>query len=553
MRFGHKVNLVVIGCIAMILISCRNQAQNEGYKIFRYNESKSIASLDPAFARNQASIWPINQIYNGLVQMNDSLQILPCIAKSWSVSDNGLDYTFTLRNDIYFHDHFLFKSGKGRRVVASDFVYSFNRLIDSKIASPGSWIFNNVDKEKSNTDYGFKALNDSVLIISLTTPFPAFLGLLTMQYCSVVPFEVVEYYKKDFRNHPVGTGPFIFKLWVEGEKLVLLKNKNYFETDDVGVKLPKIDAVSITFIPDKQSEFLEFMKGKIDFISGVNAAFKDEFISRDGKLQAKYAHRFKMLTCPYLNTEYIGINADTTLDLIKNNPLKHKSVRLAMNMAIDRKKMISYLRNNIGYPANSGFVPRGMPSFSDSLVKGYAYNPDSARKLLVNAGYPNGKGLPVFKITTVSDYLDICEFLQNELEQIGIQIEIEVVTGLAYREMLANSRMQLFRASWIADYADAENYLALFYGANFCPQGPNYTHFSNKQFDKLYLLAMQETNNEKRYTYYQEMDRIVLNEAVVIPLFYDVALRFTQNNIVGLGINPLNLLVLKNVEVNGEQ
>jgi ABC-type transport system substrate-binding protein len=529
--------------------SCGNNKRKSEYKIFRYNESKSIASLDPAFARNLASIWPINQLFNGLVQLNDSLQVLPCIAKDWSITDNGLTYTFFLRTDVCFHNHFLFKSGKGRKVVASDFVYSFNRLVDSKVASPGSWIFNIVDNQKVGTNNGFKALNDSVFSVSLKSSFPAFLGLLTMQYCSVVPFEVVEYYKKDFRNHPIGTGPYEFKLWVEGEKLVLVKNKNYFETDVSGNRLPKVDAVSITFIPDKQSEFLEFIKGNIDFISGVNAAFKDELITRDGKLQANYTQRFNMLTGPYLNTEYIAINADTASEIVKNNPLQLKSVRIALNLSVDRKKMITYLRNNIGYAANSGFIPKGMPAFSDSLVKGYEYNPDSARKLLIASGFPNGKGLPVFKITTVSDYLDICEFIQNEFEQIGIQLEIEVVTGLAYREMLANSRMQMFRASWVADYADAENYLALFYSPNFCPKGPNYTHFSNQQFDKLYRSALNESDNQKRYAIYREMDRLIVRESFIMPLFYDVALRFTQKNIKNLGVNPLNLLTLKYVEI----
>jgi peptide/nickel transport system substrate-binding protein len=530
--------------------SCNSPKSNYGNKkVFRYNESKNIATLDPAFARNYAAIWPINQLYNGLVQIDDSLNIKPCIAKNWKISDGGKTYSFVLRNDVYFHDGPLFKNGMGRKVIAYDFVYSFSRLLNPSVASPGAWVFNFVDTAKSGTVKGFKAVNDSVFNIYLKASFPPFIGLLTMPYCFVVPKEVVNFYGKDFRNHPLGTGPFKFKRWVEGEKLIFIKNDNYFEKDDVGNRLPRIDAVSVTFIADKQSEFLEFIKGRIDFISGINAAFKDELITRSGNLNPNQNGRFKMLRCPYLNTEYLGILIDTSLEITRISPLRFKKIRQAIGYAIDKKKMMTFLRNNIGFPATAGFVPSGMPSFSKEAVKGYSYNPDSSRKLLISAGFPNGKGLTAIKITTSSDYLDICEFVQHELASVGIIAEIDVVTGLAYRDMLANSRMNMFRASWVADYPDAENYFALFYSHNFCPKGPNYTHFKNQYFDKLYEASQNEMDLKKRFQYYYQMDNIITEEAPVIPLFYDVAVRFTQKNISNLGINPLNQLNLKNVVI----
>ncbi len=530
--------------------SCNLQYKNKKRgKVFHYNESKNISSLDPAYARFPSTIWPINQLFNGLVQLDDSLNIKPCIAKIWNISTDGTIYTFRLRNDVYFHDNSLFSHPESRKVKATDFEFTFNRLLDPATASPGAWVFNAVNTNKANTKKGFKAINDSTFQIFLKSPFQAFLGLLTTPYCYVVPFEIVNFYGRDFRYHPVGTGPFKFKFWKEGEKLIFIKNENYFEKDTNGEKLPHIDAVSITFIADKQSEFLEFIKGRIDFISGVNASFKDELITRTGKLNPKYNKRINMLTCPYLNMEYLGFLVDTTIETVKNSPLRFKKVRQAINLAIDRKKMLTYLRNNIGYPASAGFVPKGLPSYSESAVKGYIYNPDSARKLLSEAGFPGGKGLLPIKITTVSDYQDLCEYIQHELSQVGIPVEIDVVTGLAYHEMLADSRINVFRASWIADYPDAENFMALFYSKNFSPKGPNYTHFKNANFDKLYELSLKERNNQKRFDYYNQMDQIIINESVVVPLFYDVAVRFTQKNIYNLGINPLNLLYLKYVDI----
>src|SRR6185312_282102 len=227
--------LVLLLCVCF---SCNTDPSSSKKTVFSINLDENLSSLDPAFARNQNAIWMINQVFNGLVQIDDSLKTRPCIAKSWEISPNELLYTFHLRDDVHFHDDPLFKNGKGRKVVASDFVYSFQRLLDPKVASSGSWIFS--DKV---CDTPFRAINDSTFQIKLRQPFPPLPSLLTAQYCSVVPREVVEHYGKDFRQHPIGTGPFKFKYWKDGEVLVLLKNENYWEKDKDGSALPKLDAI----------------------------------------------------------------------------------------------------------------------------------------------------------------------------------------------------------------------------------------------------------------------------------------------------------------------
>jgi len=195
--------------------------------------------------------------------------VKPCIAKSWNISTDGLEYKFHLRDDVFFIPDASFEEKNGRKVVANDFVYSFNRLLDDKLASPGAWVLKQVKKE--NNTYSFSAPDDSTLIINLAAPFPPFLGLLSMQYCSAVPREAVEKYGADFRKHPVGTGPFKFGMWKEGVKLVMLRNDKYFESGNDG-PLPYLDAVAVTFIVDKQSAFLEFIKGNLDFVSGIDVS-----------------------------------------------------------------------------------------------------------------------------------------------------------------------------------------------------------------------------------------------------------------------------------------
>ena len=512
------------------LLACDSKYDNSHLSIFRYNESDGISTLDPAFAKDRSTIWVTSQIFSPLVKMNHNLEVVPLIAKKWEISENGTRYIFNLRTDVFFHDHNLFDNGMGRNVFASDFVYSFDRLLSKDLASPGSWIFNHVDN--------YYADNDSVLVINLKNPFPPFLSLLSMQYCSVVPYELAD--SREFRSHPIGTGPFKFQFWKEGVKLVLRKNENYFETENTE-RLPKLDAVSITFIKDKQSEFLNFLQGEIDFISGIDPSYKDEILSRNGTLKDQYSKIINLQSMPFLNTEYLAflMNGNTVLS---NN----KNLRKAINYAIDKKKMLKFLRNNIGIAAESGFVPKGMPSFSED-ISGYTFDQKLAKKHLELAGYPNGSGLKPIVLSTTSAYLDLCEFIQSELKDIGVELVIEVNPPSTHRQMVATSKLDFFRASWIADYPDAENYLSLFYSKNFCPDGPNYTHFKNEKFDYLYEKSISETDIEKRLNMYQKLDSIIIDNAVIVPLYYDQLLRFSHINIKGFPANAQNLLDLTKV------
>ena len=531
------IHLLTASYLSLLLISCNSEMNSDkDHLVFRYNEHSNIATLDPAFASNPQLIWPTNQLFNSLVQLDDELNIQPDIAKNWTFNDSTLTYKFNLRNDVYFHKSEVFTSAykdSTRLVTAHDFEYSFNRLLDEKVAARGSWVLNNVNR--------FYAENDSTFSVQLNQPFPAFLGLLSMRFCSVVPKEAIDYYGNDFRSNPVGTGPFKFKLWEENVKLVLRRNPDYFEKDELGNQLPYLEAVAITFLPDKQSEFLQFVQGKLDFVSGLDNSYKDEIVSTKGKLQEKYKNQVNLITSPYLNTEYLGFYMDSP-----SSEIQSKKIRQAINYGFDRVKMIRYLRNGIGIPAVNGFIPKGLAGFNN--MKGYTYQPEKAKELVLQYIEASGNNNPSIAIGTNSQYLDLCEFIQRELEKIGIQVEIDVVPPSTLRQMKSSGELAVFRASWIADYPDAENYLSLFYSKNFTPNGPNYAHFKNNIYDSLYLASLSLPNIEKRKLLYEKMDSIIIEEAPVVPLYYDMAVRFVSKKVSGLGINPQNFLVLKKVK-----
>ncbi|MGJ8593454.1 MAG: ABC transporter substrate-binding protein [Aquaticitalea sp.] len=527
---GHKLYLFLI--ISTFLTGC-NSKQTETKSVFRYNEHKNIGSLDPAFSKDIADIWATNQLFNGLVQMDDDMKVLPCVAKSWTISEDGLTYSFTLRNDVQFHKHALFGKDSTRMVKAPDFEYSLNRLLDTQLASNGSWVLQKVDD--------FKALNDSIFEVKLKQPFPAFLGLLTMKYCSVVPREIVEHYGGDFRSNPIGTGPFQFKRWEENLKLIFRKNTAYFERDSNGLSLPYLEAVAITFLPDKQSEFLQFAQGNIDFISGLDASYKDELLTASGQLRERYTKDVNMIRGPYLNTEYLAFYLDSEVSEIQS-----ELIRRAVNYGFDRNKMMVYLRNGVGIPANGGFIPKGLPGYNEDM--GFDYQPQKAKGLVAQFKKETGIQNPEITITTTSNYLSFCEFIQREIQKTGLKVNVDVIPAATLKDAKANGKLEMFRASWVADYPDAENYLSLYYSKNFAPNGPNYSHFKNDQFDQWYEEAFTITDTEKRELLYSKMDSLVMQKTPVVVMFYDEVLRFTRKNVSGLGINPINLVDLKRVK-----
>ncbi len=534
-----SVTLVIVFVTA--LISCKTNKFSDK-KIFRYNESAGIATLDPAFAKNQAIMWPVHQLYNTLVEVDDNMNIKPSLAKSWDFSTDGRSIIFHLRQDVFFHDDPVFNNGKGRKLIANDIAYSLFRIIDEKIASPGAWIFN----DKVDSINPFVAVNDSTFKIVLTAPYPPILGVLSMSYCSVLAKEAVEYYASDFRRHPVGTGPFSFVAWDEGQALVFKRNNHYFEKDVNGTSLPYLDGIKISFLDSKASEFMEFRQQHLDFINDIEPSFKDELLSKSGDLKKEWMGKIVLQKHPYLNTEYLGFIYDSTNSLLKNSPWKNKKIRQAVNYAIDRNKLLLYLRNSIGTAATSGFIPAGMPSFNSEKVKGYDYNPERSKELLKQAGFDDLHPLPVLKLYTVPNYVSIGSFLVNELNQAGIPAILETVQKSLLLEQMSKSQVLFFRGSWIADFPDASNYLSVFYSKN--PAPPNYTRYKNALYDSMFEASFQISNDSIRYRVYQSMDRMILEDAPIVPLWYDMVLQFLQPGIKNFKTNAMNMLELRNVK-----
>ncbi len=524
--------------IIVLLLACQAPRNYPNHQILRFNIAEGITSLDPAFARSIEAVSISNQLFNGLVTMDQNQKVIPDLAKSWEILDSNRLYRFTLKQNIYFHKNGCFGEDSTRTVNAHDVEYSLKRLVNPQLLSPGKWVMNPVNLKGEDID--IQAVNDSIVEIRLKKAFPPFLGILGMKYCSVLPQEAVKYYGDDFRAHPVGTGPFLFKYWKENTKLVLRKNPDYHVKDELGQNLPYLDALSVSFIKDEEVVFLKFLKGEIHFMTGLKGAYKDELLTPHGQLNKKYASRIDFLKLPFLNTEYLGFNLDSAY--VQNSPLRLKKVRQAINYGFDREKMLKYLRNGIGRPAHSGFVPKGLPSYDEEKIKGYTFQPEKAMTLLQEAGFDKQHPLPEINISTTSQYLDICEYLQHQLGEVGIPINIEVNPAATNNELIAFNKVAFFRKSWVADYPDGENYLALFYSANFSPEGPNYTHYKNEDYDALFEQALKHKSDTQRIEVYQQLDQMLIKDAPIVPLFYDEVVCFSSKQVKDIAVSPMKVL-----------
>jgi peptide/nickel transport system substrate-binding protein len=521
-------------CFITLFISCQDQSEGV-LKVFRYNEINHITSLDPAFAKSQNNIWAVHQLYNRLVALDSNLNIIPDLAKRWRIDSAGRRYVFHLRDDVYFHNDDCFPNGS-RKLIAKDIVYSLERIVDPKVASPGSWLFS----DKISDEKPFSAMDDTTFIMRLKTPFLPMLGILSMEYCDIVPEEAIKYYGSEFRANPVGTGPFRFKRWEENQALYLIKNPNYFKPD-----LVQIDGIKTLFIPDKKIAFLELLKGNLDYVRGLESSFINELLDREGRLLEEKKDILQYRRAPFLNMEYLGINLKAVPD---DSPLHIKEFRQALNYAIDRNLMMASLRNNVGKAARSGFVPEGLPSHNMDKVPGYNLDLTKAKKLLQKSGYYSLENTKPFILYTNKDYLDLTTFVAKQWERVGVNVEIDVLESSLLRDGMRKSQIPFFRASWIADYPDPETFLCMFYSKN--PPPPNYTRFNNPEYDYLYEAAIQESDVEKRIELYQKMDRLLVEEAPVIFLFYDQSANFYHKRISGIENNAINLLEIDQIRIN---
>ncbi|HRE11281.1 MAG TPA: ABC transporter substrate-binding protein [Ignavibacteria bacterium] len=545
---------------SLLLSSCSKKETTEN--IFRYNEPQGIENLDPIMCSNYAAGWPLQQMTEGLLEYTQAMNLEDNLASSHKVSEDGLTYTFTIRRNVFFHDNPCFPDGKGREVKAADFKYCFERVCDPSTKTRGAWLFR--DKVKGALEYitsikekhnnvteitGIQAPNDTTLIITLTKPFAPFLSILTMPYAFVYPKEAVEYYKDNFGYNPVGTGPFKFVKWEVDRELEMTKNPNYWSLNKAGKPLVYLDGIRVSFLKSSETAFLDFQQGKFDFYDPTPEVLS-QVTDETGALKPEYSGEFELVKQPWLNTVYLGIQLDKNVPGGKNNVLSdNRKLRQAINYAIDREKIITYVLKFRGTPGVNGPIPPGMPGYNKEL-KGYSYDVPKAKQLLSEAGYPDGKGLSVKLVVSNDDTQKLIgESVQAQLKDLGIDAQLDFMQSSTMRSSQVGGELAFWRGNWGADYFDPENFMALFYSKNHSPIGPNYTHYQNAAADSLYELAMKLTDFEVRKKLYNQMEQVVLEDSPWIILYYNQIVYLKNKKVSNMYVDGLNTIILKQARI----
>jgi peptide/nickel transport system substrate-binding protein len=527
------------------ILGCKNVDKKSPSMVFHYNEDESVTTLDPAFVKSQSEIWIVSQIFNGLVDLNPQLQVVPALSDHWEISEDKKIYTFHLRRDAQFCFPDLGGKVTHRRVNSRDVAFSLSRIADPKFASPGAWIF--ADKIDSNLSQVFVPLNDTIFQIHLLRPVASLLNLLATNYGFIVPLEYKNTEKSILARNPIGTGPFYLKRWEEQIKLVLRKNDVYHEKDSAGVSLPYLDAINVSFVKNKQTAFMQFLAGSYDFFNGLESSFKDELLTADAQLKPKYNQRLKTLITPFLNTEYIGCYLGDQPGQV--NYLQDVHLRRALELSVDKKAIVRFFRNGLGTPGEFGFVPPQLnPNQKSELTDSNTHNMQDAKAEFALSNYAKMKVKPVITLSTTADYLDMMVYLQEAWSRIGINIKVDIQTGGMLRQLRNEGKLMLFRGSWIADYPDEENYLACFYQKFLSPNGPNYTHFVDAEFDALYE-AIESGGSKDRLDDIFRANLRLMSQVPVIPLYYDKSIRLMHPWVKGLGNDVTNRLPLKRVKI----
>lgn len=570
MKYLKKINLLLL--LSVLVFSCKtsdnqsdleehdNNKEGKGGVIYGgtlyVNELESPSTLFPHSLTDLFSVHIASQIYEGLVKLNPKdLSIEPSLAESWTISDDGLKYTFKLKKGVYFHDDPCFPNGKGRELKAQDVKYAFellatqhpdNLMFASTIKNflKGAEEYYNASASNKKSDIkfeGVKIIDDYTVELNLSAPSSSFLYILANASLSIFPKEAYEKYGNLTRT---GTGPFMYaKNDNPSEKLTLVRNPKYHGKDTLGNQLPFIDTLVFTFIGSKKAELEEFLNGNLDIIIGLpSESIKDVVEKQIANFQNK-PPKFILDRTPELATHFYQFN--TTVEVLKN-----KKVRQAISYAIDRDKIVDEILKGEAYgPGVHGITPPSLRNYDVSSIKGYNQDKEKAKKLLAEAGYPNGKGFPSLKLVLNSGgskNTNVALEIQKQLRDVlGINIDLEIVP---FSEMLENSRMgrgDMFRLAWIADFPSAENFLMLAYGKTVPktlnePSWPNVSRFVNAKFDELYEKALITQNIEEKNKLLLEAEKIMMEEAPILVLWYDEKYKLYKSRVNNFQSNPLN-------------
>jgi len=496
--------------------------------VLKIAQNERFVTLFPADVEDAISSKMVSQIHDGLVKLSTKdLSVLNSIADNWSVDESQTVYTFTLKDNVYFHNDACFPGGKGRKVTALDFKYSFE-LLTTNETSQNTHLFK--DRIVGASDYlegkaseisGIQAIDDKTLKITIVKPQSSFIYLLALPNSAVIAHEAFDKYGNKMT---VGAGAFKYVKPASDSDLYLSYNENYYAKDEDGNQLPYLDSIIFRYVPTKMSELEMFRTKDISFLYGLPTSKIAEVVADNIANFKNKPPQTILIREPEMITQYYEFNAQIP-------PFDNLKVRQALNYAVNRERLINNILNGQGTIGDKGITPM-IKSFGDynfNAINGYSYKPELARQLLKEAGYPNGEGFPPVRLE-INLGGNIHKLVATELQYqffdiLGIHVEVEQVSFADKVEHSKYGKSEMFRSAWVADYPSPESFLSVFYGENVPatmnePSNLNTMRYKNEVFDSLYVKGTQTVNKADREEYFSKAEGIMMEESPVIILWY---------------------------------
>jgi oligopeptide transport system substrate-binding protein len=451
-------------------------------------------TLDPTKAEGTTSGVVICPLFSGLVDLSPEMNVVPEVAHSWKVLEGGRKYIFHLRDDMYWSD--------GKAVTAGDFEYAWKRILDPATESPVATLLYGIKQaqafhqaEAGRDEVGVEALDDATLVVELEEPTSYFLSLLTHRATYPIPRHVVEQHGEAWTelDNMVTNGPFCLESWQRGHSMVLVRNPAYH-----GRFSGNVQRVELSFFSSKEwSKVLDMYEaGELDMLDLLDLQPRE----RD---RARQTHAGEYVTAPLLSTLYVVFD-------VSRPPFDDVRVRRAFILAADRERLANVVWKGYYSAASGGFVPAGMPGHSAGI--GLPYDPEQARQLLAEAGYADGRDFPA--VDALMALHQVSEYLQTQwLENLGLEISWQTMEVGAFIDKVDKDPPHLLLFAWGADYPDPDNFLRV------CPARDR-AHWQDQRYNSLVEEAWHITDQRERLAMYQQADRLLVEEAAIMPLLY---------------------------------
>ena len=510
--------LVTLGPAPWTLARAQAPRESADGALYRRPLGHDPVTLDPARISDTYSRSVAQQLFDGLVQYDHTLTVTPALAQFWRASRDGLRWTFTLRKGVKFHH--------GREVTADDVVFSFTRLLDPKVKSGAADLFTVIEgaeeyrSGKARHVSGLSAVDrHTVQVVLKEAPAP-FVAVAAVGHAKILPRDLVEAQGDAFGQRPVGTGPFRFVGWERGKQIALAANPDYFDGP------PRLGRLVFRVYAGERFDAVneDFERGELE-----DAPLPPKMTTAEYK-KIQTDPRFSYVKRSMFSLRFYGLNT-------RIKPLDDRRVRQAVIHAIDRAGLIESLY--LGRPqVAKGILPPGTPGFNPKL-EGYTYDPARARELLAQAGYPRGAGAPPITIwSSVKDpLLREHEAIRRALEEVGLRVEFSYLQDWpAFTRQLAEGKMAAFLYAWNADAPDPDNFLFMLFHSR---SARNFTGYANPAVDAALEQARRAGDPQRRVELYRRAERLVLDDAPVVPFWHYAYERRFQAYVKSVEVNGL--------------